>query len=368
MIHSFRLLHLALLGSLTFSACTMPGTFVSYSQSQRRKTREYQGATQDAKLSDALAFNYANSVASIFQARATGGRYSREASDTALAGTAAVTAASSTWSVSKHSLGVLGLTGLGIVELRKIFDSKARATAYLEASQRIRYAMKDFRAYNLNSVDEHLLSPNGWTLANVTMANIQIVEMLLSGRLPTPHDLEQASEPMTPEGAAPTLKPGSLPPNNIAAASLTGQPRRSAAEARLLASELKLNHMQEVSAAQMAEIKKARELFNTHLPSLKQFAAAMKRVHDTVKTASAEEQNKKWAAVVKDANLTGKIKGAGGAAVSGVDIQAYYEDLATAAEQKALFESANMHAPPPVPQTTLPPAPNPPATTTDPGA
>ncbi|WP_395739936.1 hypothetical protein [Prosthecobacter sp.] len=364
MIHSFRLLHLALLGSLAFSACTMPGTFVSYSQSQRRKTKEYQGATQDAKLSDALAFNYANSVASIFQARATGGRFTREASDTALAGTAAVTAASQTWSISKHSLGVLGLTGLGIVELRKIFDSKARATAYLEASQRIRYAMKDFRAYNLNAVDEHLLSPNGWTLANVTMANIQIVEMLLAGRLPSPHDLEQASEPMTPEGAVPTLKPGALPPNNIQAASLTGAPRRSAAEARLLASQLELNRMKEVSAAEMAAAKKARDDFNTRLPSLEEFAEGMQRVRDSMTNPTPEEKNKKWAAVIKDANLTGKIKGAGGAPPGFVDIQAYYEKVATPAEQKALSESVNMHAPKPVNPPSLPQGTTPPATTT----
>ncbi|MCX6848005.1 MAG: hypothetical protein NTY98_03710 [Verrucomicrobia bacterium] len=354
MIHRHLLPALALLGCFSLSACKLPGTFVSYAQKERIKTGEYQSATQDARLSDALAFNYANSVASIFQARATGERYNRATSDTALAGLAAFTAASQTWTVSKHALGVLGLTGVGILELRKIFDSKARATAYLEASHRIRYAMKDFRAYNLNAENSDQLSPNGWILANVTMANIQIVEMLLEGRLPTPNDLEQASEPITPEGAGLGKNRNQVLSNLPAPSLVSTAPRRNEAEARLIASQLELIRIQKATAAEMEKVKKERDTYYNHQPKLKEFARSMKAVYDTVKTASPEEQNKKWVAVAHQAGLESKIKASGPPlkqggppTLKGEDIQEYYENDATTSEQNALFESAKMHAPPP---------------------
>ncbi|MDI1313798.1 hypothetical protein [Prosthecobacter sp.] len=386
MMHSLRFPSLALLGCLFLGACTLPGTFVSYAQHERKKQNEYQNATQDAELSDALAFNYANSVASIFQARATGGRYTRETSDTALAGLAAFTAASQTWTISKHSLGVMGLTGLGILELRKIFDSKARAMAYLEASHRIRLSMKDFRAYNLNATNSDRLSPNGWTLANVTMANIQIVEMLLSGRLPSPSDLEQASEPITPEGAFVHKDADRVDQavNNIPAPSLTNaEPGRTGAEARLMAAQLKFIKSETMTAEQMTNLKKQLEESNSRLLSSREFTTTIANVDDLLEKEieglsdadKLKKTNERWNAVVKSAGLTGKIRAAGDPlagkpTMRGEDIQEFYEKEAKPTEQRALVDSVKMYAPPPVKTPgALPAAPpaTPAATTTIPG-
>lgn len=213
-----------------------PATFVSYAQKKGAASGTYD-ATKDAKPTDALALNYANGVEEIFRARSTGARYTREASDTALAGLSAFAGAAETLSISASALSGMGLAGVAILDLRKIFDARGRSTAYFEAAQRIHGAIKDFRAYNLNAVSDEGLSPNGWTLANVVQANIDIVAMILNGNLPPPAILTQASEPMSAEGAYVVNAPAKIPPNNIPAAPLVAGPSLAQAtrEARLAA-------------------------------------------------------------------------------------------------------------------------------------
>ena len=190
-----------------------PATFTTYSHLKGASTGTYD-ATRDAKPTDALALNYANSVEEIFRARATGSRYTREASDTALAGLSAFAGASETLSIGATALSGMGLAGVGILELRKIFDARGRSTAYGEAAERIHGAIKDFRSYNLNDVSESELSPNGWTLANIVQSNIDIVGKILNGRLPSADALTQASERMTKEGAV-AQRAGPEPHNNL---------------------------------------------------------------------------------------------------------------------------------------------------------
>lgn len=213
----------ALILSLLFAACSGdPATFVSYSQ------KSNPGAFDPARAprrTDALALNYANSVEEIFRARSTGARYTREASDTALIGLAAFAGAAKTLDIGAAKLVKMGMASAGILELRTIFDAKGRSTAYFEAAERIHAAIKDFGAHNLNNVSETTLSPNGWTLVNVVQSNIDIVNKILGGHLPSPEALAQAREPMSDKGALPQAL-GSTPANNIPVSTVAVIPQR----------------------------------------------------------------------------------------------------------------------------------------------
>jgi hypothetical protein len=208
--------------SLALVGCSSdPATFITYAN-QGGTTNAAVDVTKSPPLTDAVALNYANSVECIFRARATGARYTREASDTALAGLAAATAAAGTFSYGTSTVAALGLSSGGIVQLRNIFNAGARANAYADAAARLHAAIKDYVAYNLNGVSETALTPNGWTLVNVVQANIDMVDKVLNGHLPSAQDLAQATEPMHPTGAKPQA-PGTTPINNISASGVVPQ-------------------------------------------------------------------------------------------------------------------------------------------------
>ena len=206
----------ALLITLALGGCASdPATFTTFTH----RDGSPKGAVPAAvapHYTDALALNYANFVESEFRARATGARYTREGSNTAVAGLSGFTAAAGTLAYSASTVTGLGMATAGIVQLQHIFDAKGRANAYAEAAVRIHAAIKDFVALNLNHVSETDITPNGWTLANIVQANADMVDKVLNGHLPTPEDLVQASEPMTPRGATPQAT-GTEPMNNISA-------------------------------------------------------------------------------------------------------------------------------------------------------
>ena len=131
-------------------------------------------------------------------------------------GLSGFTAAAGTLAYSASTVTGLGMATAGIVQLQHIFNAKGRANAYSEAAVRIHAAIKDFVALNLNHVSETDITPNGWTLANIVQANADMVDKVLNGHLPTPEDLVQANEPMTPRGATPQAT-GTEPMNNISA-------------------------------------------------------------------------------------------------------------------------------------------------------
>lgn len=216
-VHSTKQIILAT--CLALAGCSSdPATFITYTQQKTPATEAFD-ARRVARRTDALALNYANSVEEIFRARSTGARYTREGSDTALAGLAAFTGAAESLSISATSLSSMGLASAGILQLRNIFDAKGRSNAYFEAAERIHGAIKDYGAHNLNGVSETELTPNGWTLANVVQSNIDIVNKILNGHLPSPEALAQAMEPMTDKGATPQ-ETGATPANNIPAGGL----------------------------------------------------------------------------------------------------------------------------------------------------
>lgn len=208
---------------LGLAACSSdPATFLTYAH-QKTETPGTFDATKAPQRTDALALNYANSVESIFRARSTGARYTREGSDTALVGLAAFTGAAESMTINASSLSAMGLASSGLLQLRNIFDAKGRSNAYFEAAERIHSAIKDYGAHNLNDVSETQLTPNGWTLVNVVQSNIDIVSKILNGHLPSPEALAQASEPMSPRGAFPQPT-GATPANNIPTNSLVKAP------------------------------------------------------------------------------------------------------------------------------------------------
>src|SRR5271166_3027728 len=101
----------ALAVCLALPACSSdPATFITYTHENGSTTGTLQMAAAP-QFTDALALNYANSVESIFRARATGTRYTREASDTALGGLAAFTAAAGTFAYNASTVTGLGIAG-----------------------------------------------------------------------------------------------------------------------------------------------------------------------------------------------------------------------------------------------------------------
>ena len=204
----------ALILAVVLAGCASdPATFTTFTHRTGNPTGPIPTTTAP-HYTDALALNYANFVESEFRARATGARYSREGSNSALAGLSGFTAAAGTMAYSASTVTGLGMASAGIVQLQHIFDAKGRANAYSEAARRIHDAIKDFVAMNLNHVSETEITPNGWTLANLVQANVDMVDKVLNGHLPTPEDMIQATESLSPAGATPQ-RTGTTPVNNI---------------------------------------------------------------------------------------------------------------------------------------------------------
>jgi hypothetical protein len=216
---NFRSSLLLVLCAALVGCSSDPDTFITYTE--RVAAAPGQSAYQ-VKRSDELALQYANGVEQLFRSRSTGARYTREGSDATVLGLGAVSAAGSVFSLGASGLSSLGFAQTGIGSMQKFFKADARSTAYREGAERIHAAIKDFMAHNLNDVSPDKLSPNGWTLANIVQANIDIVSKMINGTLPTAEALAQASEKMTTKGAKPQ-NAGTTPINNIPAGALTPQ-------------------------------------------------------------------------------------------------------------------------------------------------
>ncbi len=193
-----------LIGSFLGVSCTSSGySFVRYGQAADPATRRFNPA-QDPQLSDILALNYADSVATLLRAKYTGARITREVSSSAQIILAAVAGAGAggAFHLSKDALTVLGLGSAGIPELQRIFGAKERAQLYQDTVRLIEEAEIEYLAYNQRPTTE--LTQNGVTLFQRVTASIHVVEKTLAGNLPSVIDLKKATEPMTADGAVPT--------------------------------------------------------------------------------------------------------------------------------------------------------------------
>ena len=313
------------------AACSSdPATFISYSQKKTASGGVFD-ATQAPKRTDALALNYANSVEGIFRARSTGARYTREGSDTALAGLAAFSGAAESLTINASTLSAMGIAGSSILQLRNIFDAKGRSNACFEAAERIHAAIKDYGAHNLNDVSETHLTPNGWTLANVVQSNIDIVNKILNGHLPSPEALAQASEPMSDTGAMPQ-KTGSTPVNNIPAGALT--PAMAARVQR--AAERPVRTPKMVSVEEFKRVEKERDRLLADKTADIDFTGEVFGVKDDPSFTAAQKKSF-YESIVTGAGLGGTVAADAG------PLATFFQDHATA-DQKTALSNALLNA------------------------
>ena len=166
-----------------------------------------QGVSYDRRarpnLTDAVALNFADSVATLLRARFNGARITREVSSTVQVGLAAVAGLGSVFSLGPRTLAVLGLGSAGIPELQGIFNARGRAEVYQDAVRLIEEAQVEYLAFN-QSPSDSVLTQNGVTLLQRVTASIHVVEKTLAGRLPSVRDMQQATERMTQAGATRT--------------------------------------------------------------------------------------------------------------------------------------------------------------------
>jgi hypothetical protein len=193
-----------------------------YSFIQRGQTLDATGRLVDFNetpvLSDALALNYASSVATILRCKFNGARISREVSSTAQVALAALAGAGAAFDFGASTVTALSLSSAGIPHLQQIFDAKGRAQVYQDAVRLIEEAEIEYLAHNPRPANNEL-TPNGVTLFQRVSSCIHVVEKTLAGNLPTIQDMRQVTEPMTPVGALP-FQAGDVPPNNISASGI----------------------------------------------------------------------------------------------------------------------------------------------------
>jgi len=203
---------IAVLLCVSFASCASDQySFIDYSQQVDPHTGQYNSA-RALKLSDALALNYASSVAALLRAKYTGARITREISTTAQLGLAAAAAYGAAFNYSKSTLAVLGLASAGVPELQRIFGAKERAQTYQDAIRLIEEAQIEYLALN-QQPSADVLTQNGVTLLQRVTASIHVVEKTLAGNLPTVEDMQKATEQMSRNGAKPT-SPGDPVFNN----------------------------------------------------------------------------------------------------------------------------------------------------------
>lgn len=167
-------------------------------------------------LTDALTINYANEVASYLRRKAKGARITREMSDSASMALAKLAApGSEIFGFSMRTGSVLGLAGTSIVDAQGIFNAKGRSEAMGDGVRFIEEALMEYLSFNQNPSDT-FLTQNGVTLVQRTTASVHLVEKTLIGTIPTPEDMQKATEPMSAGGAQLTTV-GSVPRNNIPA-------------------------------------------------------------------------------------------------------------------------------------------------------
>ena len=173
-------------------------SFVEYS----RNPSQYDapGAAPRWGATDQQALQFSSNVARLLRAKATGARMTRDVSNSLQVSMAALAGANSAFGFSDRSLAVLGLGSALIPDVQGIFNAQGRGDAYLDAVRLIETAQGAYMAHNQQpSATE--LTQNGATLIQRTQASVHVVEKVLSGRVPTIVDLEQATEAMSDVGA-----------------------------------------------------------------------------------------------------------------------------------------------------------------------
>lgn len=179
-------------------------SFIEYSRNPAKY--DAPDTPRDWRASDQQALQFSSNVVRRLRARANGARVTREISSSAQVAMAGIGGAGAAFSLSKSALAVLGLGSAGIPEFQGIFNAKGHAEAYTDAARMIETAQNDYYAHNQKPSPREL-TQNGVSLIQRTQASVHIVEKVLSGRIPSIIEMQQATEPMSSIGAR-TTSPG----------------------------------------------------------------------------------------------------------------------------------------------------------------
>ena len=196
----------ALLLSFALAGCAEQTTFQSYGR-----------AVADGKLpnnlmeapsvSDGLAINYANSVEVAMRIKFNGDRITRAVSNSAQVTLAALSGVGALLGYSATTVAAMSLASAGIPELQRIFNAKGRAEVYKDGAHMIRRAVLEYYAHNPRPSSTEF-TRNGLILVQRVSVAINIVDDVLAGQIPSVIDMQEAVEPITPDGTRP---PGEVP-------------------------------------------------------------------------------------------------------------------------------------------------------------
>ena len=210
-----------LLLCLTLVGCASRDSFSFIEYSRNPAKYDAPDTLPNWGANDQQALQFSSNVVRRLRARANGSRVTREISNSAQVAMAGIGGAGAAFNLSKSALAVLGLGSAGIPEFQGIFNAKGHAEAYTDAARMIETAQNDYYAHNQKPSSGEL-TQNGVSLIQRTQASVHIVEKVLSGRIPSIIEMQQATEPMSSTGAR-TTSPGAAV-NHIGAAGVVSLP------------------------------------------------------------------------------------------------------------------------------------------------
>lgn len=245
--------------------------------------------------SDELALIYADYVAQLLEGRSTGARITRELSDSSLAIATTLTAAHETLKITAETLAYMGTGVLIVREMQKIFNAQGRSEAFADAAYLIRQAQSEYRQYNPNPLPDRL-TENGAILVSRVDGALHAARKTLNGRMPGLLDLQQATQPMTTDGAE---RESSGTPQTIFTAS--GVKERVAKAQGMTVREPKT-----VTDEQYRTLLTRLEKIQADLPVNVEFVKGMRKINRSTKLTE-EEKAALWTKIVKDAALEGKV-------------------------------------------------------------
>ena len=190
----------ALFFSVALAGCASLDKYSFETFGRPKQTLDNYNPEAGPARSDLLALQYADLVAQLLEGRSTGARLTREGSDSALVVGAALAAAQATLEISAETIAGIGLGTVILRELQGIFNARGRSEAFEDAAYLIRQAQSEYRQFNPNPSPDYLTA-NGAILVSRVNAALHATRKSLNGRLPGLLDLQQATQPMTREGA-----------------------------------------------------------------------------------------------------------------------------------------------------------------------
>jgi len=294
-----------------FSACTSTDslTLFNYGKIPNPGATAPSDPLVPPAVSDGLAINYANSIEIIMRCNATKSRITREVSATAQVGLAAFGGVGAAYNWSKTTLTVLGLASAAIPQLQGIFDAKGRAEVYNQAANMIRDGIWEY--YSLNSSpSSNILTSNGLTLAKKVSAAISLVDNTLVGQLPSPTQMRQAVEVMTPAGTTEQVA-GAPATNAMVPAALQRAPTAP----------------RTVSTEEWDRLHREFERQQAEKPTTIDFVADLRALHRAPGTV--EQKNAAYTAIVRRTKSPSLQPNPD-------DINAYYQNTATPEETAAM--------------------------------